>query len=116
MACYTGYSFALVASVPINMGLVSSGATASQAWLGTLLITGTANCTGRKHRSLAVGTGGDMGFIRNRIINPYLYRPLGGPLLPHDSSLPLLSCHLQTCSTTPPATALTAPGPHTFGS
>lgn len=29
--------------VPINMGLVGFGATAGQAWLGTLLITGTAN-------------------------------------------------------------------------
>ena len=39
-----GYSGALVASVPINAGLVQvAGLSASNAWGGTLLITGVAN-------------------------------------------------------------------------
>jgi hypothetical protein len=43
-ATYVGYSGALFASVPINAALVEyAGTTASQAWLGTLLITGVAN-------------------------------------------------------------------------
>ena len=44
VATYTGYSFALVSSVPINAVLVNQLLfTASQAWVGTLVITGTAN-------------------------------------------------------------------------
>jgi hypothetical protein len=40
----TGYSGALMVSVPINAGLVSVFfLTASQAWLATLLVTGAAN-------------------------------------------------------------------------
>ena len=43
-ATYTGYSLALFSSVPINAILVSQLLlTASQAWIGTLVITGTAN-------------------------------------------------------------------------
>lgn len=44
IATYTGYSAALVVSVPINAGLVNIlGLNAGQAWLGTLMLTGTAN-------------------------------------------------------------------------
>ena len=44
VSCYAGYSSALFASAPINYGLVKYFAcTASQAWLGTLIITGVAN-------------------------------------------------------------------------
>ena len=43
-ATYTGYSLALFSSVPINATLVNRLLlTASQAWIGTLVITGTAN-------------------------------------------------------------------------
>ncbi|CAK0790224.1 unnamed protein product [Prorocentrum cordatum] len=43
-ACYTGYTTALLASVPINMGLVQYvGLDSSQAWLGTLTMTGITN-------------------------------------------------------------------------
>ena len=43
-ATYTGYSIALFSSVPINAVLVNYLLfTASQAWVGTLVITGTAN-------------------------------------------------------------------------
>ena len=44
MATYSGYSLALFASVPINGFLVNFiSLTASQAWGGTLVITGIAN-------------------------------------------------------------------------
>ena len=44
VATYTGYSGALVVSVPINAGLVQYlDFTASMAWVGTLCITGIAN-------------------------------------------------------------------------
>ena len=44
LATYTGYSGALLASVPINAGLVNYfHLTASQAWLATLVLTGVAN-------------------------------------------------------------------------
>lgn len=43
-ACYTGYTSALFASVPINVSLVQHvGLDSSQAWLGTLTLTGIAN-------------------------------------------------------------------------
>ena len=43
-ATYAGYSGALVASVPINAALVNSLAlTPSEAWVGTLGVTGAAN-------------------------------------------------------------------------
>jgi hypothetical protein len=43
-ATYAGYSAALVAGVPINFCLVHYALlSSSQAWLGTLLITGCAN-------------------------------------------------------------------------
>ena len=44
LSCYGGYSLALFASTPINYSLVNHlHASAFQAWLGTLLITGVAN-------------------------------------------------------------------------
>ena len=44
LATYTGYSLALFASVPINAGLVNYlRATVSEAWIGTLVLTGMAN-------------------------------------------------------------------------
>eukprot|EP00040_Diaphanoeca_grandis_P016589 m.85798 g.85798 ORF g.85798 m.85798 type:complete len:134 (-) comp25901_c0_seq1:474-875(-) len=44
IACYAGYSMALFASVPINYGLVTFlTLSASQAWGGTLILTGMAN-------------------------------------------------------------------------
>ena len=44
MATYGGYSAALFASVPINAVRVNQmSLSASQAWLGTLIITGVAN-------------------------------------------------------------------------
>ena len=44
LATYTGYSLALFASVPINAVLVNYlRATVSEAWIGTLVLTGTAN-------------------------------------------------------------------------
>ena len=44
LATYTGYSLALFASVPINVVLVNYfRATVSEAWIGTLVLTGMAN-------------------------------------------------------------------------
>ena len=44
LATYTGYSLALFASVPINAVLVNYlRATVSEAWIGTLVLTGMAN-------------------------------------------------------------------------
>ena len=44
VSCYAGYSTALFASAPINYGLVNYFLlTATQAWLGTLIITGVGN-------------------------------------------------------------------------
>ena len=44
LATYTGYSLALFASVPINAVLVNFlRATVSEAWIGTLVLTGMAN-------------------------------------------------------------------------
>ena len=44
ISCYAGYSTALFSSAPINYGLVNYlNFNASQAWLGSLIITGVAN-------------------------------------------------------------------------
>eukprot|EP00039_Didymoeca_costata_P005832 m.85086 g.85086 ORF g.85086 m.85086 type:complete len:143 (+) comp12994_c0_seq1:245-673(+) len=44
IATYGAYSFALIASVPINAGLVHTlSFTVFQAWLGTLILTGCFN-------------------------------------------------------------------------
>jgi hypothetical protein len=44
VATYAGYSGSLIASVPINAGLVNGvGLEAGQAWLATLIVTGVAN-------------------------------------------------------------------------
>mgnify|MGYP003385206869 CR=1 FL=1 len=44
LSTYTGYSGAMIASIPINFTLVNTvGLHAQHAWFGTLIITGIAN-------------------------------------------------------------------------